>query len=177
MLGSLSTIDILFVATVILLVLNGFSNGAIASLVNLLSIPIAFVVAYLFGPRFTALLSANNLPATPLISYVVLFIGTVVILHILGTTVRSVILKIPLVGFGDRLAGGFIGFIEAWLLWAVLLFVLGTFLQDKSHLPVAISNAQFSSWQTFYLNATQHSLFAQVNSFIVPHINALRSSQ
>ena len=174
MLGSLSTIDILFLATVILLVLNGFSNGAIASIVNLLSIPIAFAVAYLFGPQFTALLSANNLPATPLISYVVLFIGTVVILHIIGTTARSV-MKIPLVGLANRLAGGFIGFIEAWLLWAVLLFVLGTFLQDKSHLPVAISTAQFSSWQTFYLTATQHSLFAQVNSFIVPHINALRS--
>lgn len=175
--GSLSTIDILFVATVILLVLNGFSNGAIASIVNLLSIPIAFVVAYLFGPKFTALLSANNLPATPLISYVVLFIGTVVILHIIGTTVRSVILKIPLVGLGDRLAGGFIGFIEAWLLWVVLLFVLGTFLQNIHNLPVTISTAQFSSWQNFYLNATQHSLFAQVNSFIVPHINVLRSSR
>lgn len=173
--GSLSIIDILFVATVILLVLNGFSNGAIASLVNLLSIPIAFAVAYLFGPQFTALLSANNLPATPLISYVVLFIGTVVILHIIGTTVRSVILKIPLVGLGDRLAGGFIGFIEAWLLWAVLLFVLGTFLQNIHNLPVTISTTQFSSWQTFYLNATHNSLFAQVNSFIVPHINALRS--
>jgi uncharacterized membrane protein required for colicin V production len=175
MLGSLSTVDILFVATVILLVLNGFSNGAIASLVNLLSIPIAFAVAYLFGPQFTALLSANNFPATPLISYVVLFIGTVVILHIIGTTVRSVILKIPLVGFGDRLAGAFIGFIEAWLLWVVLLFVLGTFLQNIHNLPVTISTTQFSNWQNFYLTVTQHSLFAQVNSFIVPHINALRS--
>ncbi len=90
---------------------------------------------------------------------------------------RSVILRIPLVGFGDRLAGGFIGFIEAWLLWAVLLFVLGTFLQDIHHLPVTISTAQFSSWQNFYLTATHQSLFAQVNSFIVPHINALRSNQ
>lgn len=170
MLGSLSWIDILFIATVILLALNGFSNGAIASIVNLLSIPIAFAVAYYFGPRFTALLSANNLQATPLISYVVLFIGTVIILHIIGTTVRSVVLKIPLVNMGDRLAGGFIGFIEAWLLWAVLLFVLGTFLQDIHNLPVSISTAQFSSWQSFYITATQHSLFAQVNAFIVPHI-------
>ena len=175
MIGSFSTIDILFIATVILLALNGFSNGAIASIVNLLSIPIAFAVAYFFGPQFTALLSANSLPATPLISYVVLFIGTVVILHIIGTTVRSVVLKIPLIGIGDRLAGAFVGFIEAWLLWAVLLFVLGTFLQNINHLPVAISNSQFSSWQTFYINATHNSLFAQVNSFIVPHINALRS--
>jgi len=176
MLGSLSWIDILFIATVILLALNGFSNGAIASIVNLLSIPIAFAVAYYFGPRFTVLLSANNLPATPLISYVVLFIGTVIILHIIGTIVRSVVLKIPLVSIGDRLAGGFIGIIEAWLLWAVLLFVLGTFLQDIHNFPVSISTAQFSSWQSFYITATHNSLFAQVNSFIVPHINALRGN-
>ena len=170
MLGSFSWIDILFIATVILLVLNGFSNGAIASIVNLLSIPIAFAVAYYFGPQFTALLSANNLQATPLISYVVLFIGTVIILHIIGTMVR-VVLKIPLVSMANRLAGGFIGFIEAWLLWAVLLFVLGTFLQNIHNFPLSISTAQFGGWQSFYIAATQHSLFAQVNSFIVPHIN------
>jgi uncharacterized membrane protein required for colicin V production len=171
MLGTLSWIDILFIATVILLALNGFSNGAIASIVNLLSIPIAFAVAYYFGPQFTALLSANNLQATPLISYVVLFIGTVIILHIIGTTVRSVVLKIPLVSIGDRLAGGFIGFIEAWLLWVVLLFVLGSFLQNIHNFPLSISTTQFGGWQSFYIAATQHSLFAQVNSFIVPHIN------
>ena len=170
MLGSLSWIDVLFIATVILLALNGFSNGAIASIVNLLSIPIAFAVAYYFGPQFTALLAANNLQATPLISYVVLFIGTVIVLHIIGTTVRSVILKIPLVGLGDRLAGAFVGFIEAWLLWAVLLFVLGTFLQDIHHLPITISNSQFNSWQNFYVTTTKNSLFAQVNAFILPHI-------
>ena len=170
MLGSLSWIDILFIATVILLVLNGFSNGAIASIVNLLSIPIAFAVAYLFGPRFTALLAANNIAATPLISYVVLFIGTVIVLHIIGTTVRSVVLKIPLVSFGDRLAGAFVGFVESWLLWVVLLFVLGTFLQNIHNLPAIINTAQFNSWQTFYTDATQHSLFAQVNSFIVPRL-------
>jgi uncharacterized membrane protein required for colicin V production len=174
MLGSFSWIDVLFIGTVILLVLNGFSNGAIASIVNLLSIPIAFAVAYYFGPQFTALLSAKNLQATPLISYVVLFIGTVIILHIIGTTIRSVVLKIPLVSVGDRLAGGFIGFIEAWLLWVVLLFVLGMFLQNIHNFPLSISTAQFSGWQSFYITATQHSLFAQVNSFIVPHINALK---
>ncbi len=169
MLGSFSWIDILFIGTVILLVLNGFSNGAIASIVNLLSIPIAFAVAYYFGPQFTALLSANNLQATPLISYVVLFIGTVIVLHIIGTMVR-VVLKIPLVSMANRLAGGFIGFIEAWLLWAVLLFVLGTFLQNIHNFPVSISTTQFSSWQSFYITATHNSLFAQVNAFIVPHI-------
>src|SRR5947209_16610168 len=101
----LSLIDILFLVTVVLLAFNGFSNGAITSLVNLIGIPIGFVVAYLFGPRFTLLLAANGLPATPLISYIVLFFGSVLVLHILGTMVRGVVQRVPLIGFGDRLLG------------------------------------------------------------------------
>src|SRR5437660_12855646 len=97
----LSLIDILFLVTVALLAFNGFSNGAVTSLVNLISIPLGFAVAYLFGPRFTLLLAANGLPATPVISYVVLFCGTVLVLHIVGTVLRGVITKVPLVGIGD----------------------------------------------------------------------------
>lgn len=42
-------IDILFLVTVGLLAFNGFSNGAVASVVNLLSVPLGFVVAYFLG--------------------------------------------------------------------------------------------------------------------------------
>src|SRR5260370_36280723 len=79
---SISLIDILFLVTVVLLVFSGLSNGAVASLINLVSIPVGFVVAYLFGPRLALLLAASSLPVTPFISYVVLFCGTILILHI-----------------------------------------------------------------------------------------------
>src|SRR5436305_13137511 len=107
---SFSLIDILFLVTVALLVFNGFSNGAISSLVNLLSIPVGFVVAYLFGPRFTLFLAANGLSATPLIAYIVLFFGAVLVLHIIATTVRGIVQRVPLIGFGDRLLGAMVGF-------------------------------------------------------------------
>jgi len=163
----MSLIDILFLVTVALLAFNGFSNGAITSLINLISIPLGFIVAYMFGPRFTLLLAANGLSATPLISYVVLFFGTVLVLHILGTIVRGVVQRIPLIGFGNRLLGALIGFVEAWLLWVVLLLVLHNFLQNIHNLPGVISTSQFDSWQQFYNDAVTNSLFAQVNSFFV----------
>src|SRR6266567_5223050 len=168
---SLSLIDILFLVTVALLVFNGFSNGAITSLVNLLSIPVGFVVAYLFGPHFTLLLAANGLPATPLISYVVLFCGTVLVLHIVGTVLRGVISKVPLIGLGDRLLGTVIGFVEAWLLWVVLLLILHNFLQNIHNIPGTIDTSQFKSWQQFYDDAVSNSLFASVNSFIITRIS------
>ncbi|MFL5627664.1 MAG: CvpA family protein [Ktedonobacteraceae bacterium] len=168
---SLSLIDILFLVTVALLAFNGFSNGAVTSLVNLISIPFGFAVAYLFGPRFTLLLAANGLPATPLISYIVLFCGTVLLLHIVGTVLRGVISKVPLVGLGDRLLGTVIGFVEAWLLWVVLLLILHNFLQNIQNIPGTIDTSQFQSWQQFYKDAVSQSLFASVNSFIVTGIS------
>lgn len=182
---SLSLIDILFLVTVALLVFNGLRNGAIFSLINLIGIPLGFGVAVYFGPQFTALLAANNLPATPLISYIVLFLGTVFILHIIGTMIRGVVQKIPFVGFGDALLGGLIGFVEAWLIWLILLIVLGTFLnnvqssvngaqQAASIIPgTKISFDQLKSWHDFYNQAVTHSLFAQVNSVVNANLKGL----
>ncbi len=167
---SLSLIDMLFLVTVVLLAFNGYSNGAVASFVHLISIPLGFVVAYLFGLRFTLLLAANGLPATPVISYVILFCGTILILHIIGTVVRGVVSNLPLIGFGDRLIGAVVGFIEAWLLWVVLLLILHNFLQNIHNIPGVIDISQFRSWQQFYNDAVSHSLFASVNSFIVARI-------
>ena len=163
-------IDILFLVTVGLLAFNGFSNGAVASLVNLLSIPLGFAVAYFFGPQFTAVLAANGLAATPLISYIVLFGGTVLALHIIGTVVRGIVQKVPLIGFGDRLLGALLGIVEAWLLWVTLLLLLHNFLQDIHNLPTIINTSQFNSWQQFYNDAVTNSLFAKVNSFIVTRL-------
>lgn len=162
----ISLVDFLFIITVGLLVFNGLRNGFVFSLVNLLSLPLAFAVAYFFGPNLTALLAANNLPSTPVIAYLALFFGTVLVVHVVATLVRSVLKKIPLVGFGDTLLGALVGFVEAWLLWVVLLLVLGNILQNVHNFPGGILDSQFSSWQTFYNQAVTGSLFARVNSFI-----------
>lgn len=167
MFGGISLVDLLFIVTTGLLIFNGLRNGFIFSLVNLVSLPLALAVAWLFGPNLTALLAANNLPSTPVIAYLALFFGTVLIVHILATVFRGVIKKIPFIGLGDTLLGGVVGFIESWLLWVVLLIVLGNILQDVHNFPGGILDAQFSSWQTFYNQAVSGSLFAQVNSFII----------
>ncbi len=70
-------IDIFFLVTVALLAFNGFRNGAVVSLVNLLSIPLGIAVAYVFGKQFTLALGANGLSIAPFISYIVLFFATV----------------------------------------------------------------------------------------------------
>ena len=182
---SLSFIDILFLITVALLIFNGLRNGAVFSLINLLGIPIGFYVASTYGPRFLSLLAANGLPATLLIAYIVLFFGTVLVLHIIGTAIHNVVKSIPLVKQGDSLLGGLIGFVEAWLIWLILLIVMGQFLngvqstvhsvqQAISIIPGAtISFEQLRSWHDFYNQAVSHSLFAQVNSIFVRQLPTL----
>jgi len=182
MIGPFNWIDLLFLITVVLLVFNGLRNGAIFSLVNLLSIPIALGVALFFGQSFTAFLATNGIGISPLVAYIILFFVAVILIHILGTVLRGVIKAIPLVGLGDALVGGVIGFVEAWLLWLIVLLVVGNVLhgvQDSfvqgTHLfsGINITPQQLQSWHDAYNQAISTSLFAKVNGFFVQQLPAL----
>jgi len=173
---SLSIIDILFVVTVLLLVFNGLRNGAVFSLITLLSIPFGFIAAQMFGGPFTQLLATNGLSVTPFIAYVIVFFGAVLVLHIIATSMRGFVRNIPLIGTGDSLLGGVVGFVEAWLLWVVFLVVLGGFLGQVQNaftqgIPtfsgLAIQIEQLRAWHDFYNQAVTNSLFAKVNFFLV----------
>ena len=182
MIGPFNWIDLLFLVTIVLLVFNGFRNGAVFSLINLLSIPIAIGVAYFFGKSFALLLATNGLSISPLISYVVLFFLTILVIQIIGTTLRGVVKAIPILGLGDSLLGGVIGFVEAWLIWLILLLFLGNFLhsiQDAMHagnqlIPgLNITVQQYATWHDAYNQAVHNSLFAKVNSFFIKELPAL----
>jgi len=180
-------IDILFVVTVVLLVLNGLRNGALFSLIHIVSVPVAFVVTYIFGPRLVVLLADNGFAATPLIAYAVLFLSTVLIVHIVGSMVRRTVRYIPLLGPLDSLLGGVLGFVEAWLLWLLLLFALETFLgaiqsgfttglllfQGINLQGLHINLGTFKQWHDFYNQDVTNSLFARVNGFFVTALPAL----
>jgi uncharacterized membrane protein required for colicin V production len=185
MIGPFNWIDLLFLITIALLVFNGIRNGAIFSIVNLLSIPIALAVAYFLGKPFTLFLASNGLTISPLLGYIVLFFAAVLIVHIIGTLLRGVLRAVPLLGLGDVLIGGLVGFIEAWLLWVIVLWVIGGFLNNVQHAITAgstiipgfnITLDQYTSWHDTYNQALNSSLFAQVNSFILAKLPALKNT-
>jgi uncharacterized membrane protein required for colicin V production len=166
---SFNWIDLAFIVTILLLVLNGFRNGLVASLLSLISLPLALAIVWLFGPAFTALLAANGLNFAPLLAYALLFIAVVIIVHIAVTVLRALIHRIPMVGLADELLGAVVGFVEAWLLWLIVLVVLHNALSVLANLPGS-TPAQFSTWQQIYNDAISHSLFAQVNSFLISKV-------
>lgn len=185
MIGPFNWVDLLFFITIVLLVFNGIRNGAIFSIVHLLSIPVALAVAIFFGKPFTLFLASNGLSISPLIGYIVLFFAAVFIIHILGTMLRGVIRAVPLLGIGDVLIGGLVGFIEAWLLWVVVLLVIGGFLHNVQNAITAGSNiipgfnitlSQYTTWHDTYNQALSNSIFANVNSFILSRLPAIKIS-
>jgi uncharacterized membrane protein required for colicin V production len=180
---SFNWVDVLFVITVVVLVLNGLRSGALFSLINLVSIPIGLVVAYKYGGQFTSFLAGSGLVITPLVAYGILFLVSVVVVHMLAGFVRGIVKSIPVISQGDSLLGGVVGFVEAWLLWLFLLIVLGTFLGTEQSvlaqgLHPAIGNisaGQLQGWQQFYNQAVSHSLFARVNGFFIHVLPGLPS--
>ena len=182
MIGPLNWIDLLFLVTIVLLIFNGFRNGAVFSLINLLSIPIAIGVAYFFGKPFALFFANNGLLFSPLISYLVLFVGTILVIQIIGTSMRGVVKVIPILGLGDSLLGGLVGFFEAWLIWLIVLLLVGHFLNDiqttiqtgKQLIPgLNITVQQYQVWHDTYNQALHNSLFARVNGFIIKELPAM----
>lgn len=174
-------VDIAFVITVVLLVFNGLRNGALMSLVGLLSIPFAFVILFFFGGQFVSMLAQNRLPIAPPFAYGILFFATIFILYIIANLLRGVVKSVPLVKQGDTLLGAVIGFIGAWLIWLIVLYTVGAFLNGMGE---AIRTGQalfqgidlsgntfnlgdFNAWCTAYNDTITNSLFARVNSFFL----------
>ena len=184
---SFNVVDILFLITVILLVLNGIRNGAVFSLLSLLTIPLALAAVFYLGPQFTSYLAGTGFSATPLISYIILFFLAVVILHFLASFIRGLVKSIPLVKQGDAVLGGVVGFVEAWLLWLILLIVLGSFLHTLQGSVGSLQNAasivpgttihvaQLQQWHDFYNQAVSHSLFSRVNGWFIHTLPSLRN--
>ena len=182
MIGTFNWIDLLFLATIVLLIFNGFRNGALFSIINLISIPVAIAVAYFFGKPFALFFANNGLLISPLVAYIVLFFVTILVIQIIGTSMRGVVKHTPILGCGDSLLGGFVGFFEAWLIWLIVLFLAGKFLNDiqatiqtgKQLVPgLNITVQQYQVWHDTYNQALHNSLFARVNSFFIKELPAV----
>src|SRR6266566_4794032 len=145
MIGPLNWIDLLFLVTIVLLIFNGFRNGAVFSLINLLSIPIAIGVAYFFGKPFALFFANNGLLFSPLISYLVLFFVTILVIQIIGTSMRGVVNDIQ-----------------------------ATIQTGKQLVPgLNITVQQYQVWHDTYNQAVHNSLFARVNGFFIKELPAV----
>lgn len=134
-----------FVLFIILLfgILVGLKRGFILQFVHLTGFIIAYIVAYQYfddlapklklwvpypatsdGPAILSLLSGEDLEGAyyRAVAFVILFIGTKIVMQIIGTMLDFVAL-LPVLKQLNRWAGSILGFLESYLVLFILLFI------------------------------------------------------
>ncbi len=108
-----------------LLVLLGIIKGLARILIGLAALVAGFALAAVFHQELAIKLTWINVPANAqkLIAYVVIFFGTMIAGGLVAWLVRK-LLKVAMLSWADRLAGGAVGFVVAMLVAGLLVLPL-----------------------------------------------------
>lgn len=115
-------IDIVIIIIIICLIIQGLVAGFVRSIFDTAGIIIGI---------FLALEYAERLKMTKFLAFLLIFIGTVIVVSITGRIISKLIHLTPL-GIMDRLMGGALGFFKGLFCCFVFLFLL--FLLNKGNL-------------------------------------------
>lgn len=137
-------VDWIIITIFLLSTLAGMARGFIKEIISFISLIVAFVVAIVFSKSLALALShssvvqnlmeqttnAININATQSVSYVVLgisfiilFMGTLIIGAIVGSIV-NIAFQVGMLGLSNRLLGGIFGICRAFIINLVFIFVI-----------------------------------------------------
>jgi uncharacterized membrane protein required for colicin V production len=151
---------------------HGWRTGLLVGLFNLLSIPLGIVAAYFLAPRVAA---ATNISL--IYMYAIIFFITVIAVHIVGNVLhRGMRKRLKIAADTDALLGALVGAAKAWILLVLFLVIWGAVLNSSTAREVACSltpvkasvSSNLGNWETEYNHTVNNSVFAHINSFIVP---------
>lgn len=136
-------LDIVLFITLLFGMLVGLKRGFILQFIHLTGFIVAYIVAYQYyddlapklklwvpypsttdGPAILSLLEGENLEAAfyRAIAFVILFIGTKIVMQIIGSMFDFVAL-LPILKQLNRWAGSILGFLESYLVLFVFLYI------------------------------------------------------
>lgn len=163
-------LDIVVILTFAFFAFNGWRNGAIISIANLLSLPIGYFVALTYGGVIGSRIEQFGIPDAGIFGFPITFFITVAIVHFAALFLRQLLHSIVIFGVADNAVGAGVGFVEAWVLWLALLF----FLRSGLTLPSTNLNQQtlnnLPQLQSSYNQLVQSSYFAQIQQVILQPI-------
>jgi uncharacterized membrane protein required for colicin V production len=170
-------LDIVATIVLVISIWHGWHAGLLVGLFNLLSIPLGIAAAYFFAPQLAA---ATNISLTYM--YAIIFFLAVIAVHVIGNALHRFFHKrFRIAGDTDALLGAVVGAAKAWILLVLFLVVWGGALNSSVVRTIACGVApiktsvasSLGSWETEYNQTVSNSLFAHINSFIVPQqVNA-----
>lgn len=129
----------LFVLLLIVLMISGYKNGLVLSVLNCLGWAAALIAAYLFSPSAALILNIYPLSLTPMndtafgpvfqqmfnqLLWFVLIAAAVKLVCALLKPIAKMFVKIPVLGFFNRLAGAAFGVVNMWIWTSIITMVL-----------------------------------------------------
>lgn len=118
----MNTFDLILLVMACILVVIGMVKGLVRILVGLAALVAAFVVAARFHQPLADAMAGIEVPsgALKLVSYVLLFIGVMLLGGVLGYAMRK-LLKAAMLSWADRVGGGALGLVAAMTIAALLI--------------------------------------------------------
>ncbi len=129
----MNTLDIIVLIVIGLSTAYGIWKGLIKQVFSIAGIIAGYVVATQYYIPFSAYLKFGDPNLAKIVSFIIIFIGCVIIATILAFTVNK-IFRLPGLGFINSFLGGVIGFLKGFLLVAVAVIVLIALLSAENTL-------------------------------------------
>jgi len=121
-------LDVILICIISLFLIRGFLRGLVQEVLSLIAIVLAVILAsnyqHLLAPHLE--LYIKNEMTVSVLSYVLVFLTTIIVFWLLAKFIRSV-LNISMLGWIDRVAGGVFGLLEGILISLICLMFLQTF--------------------------------------------------
>jgi membrane protein required for colicin V production len=124
----------------------GLARGFVRILIGILSLVVAFYLASRYQDQIAAVMTARHVSETParIAAYVLVFLATMIAGGLVAWVVGK-ILKLAMLSFPDRLAGGALGILAAVLAAAFLVHPLAASSPDGSRLLATSKLAPYVS--------------------------------
>jgi membrane protein required for colicin V production len=124
----------------------GLARGFVRILIGVLSLIVAFILASRYQDAIAAVMTARHVSETParIGAYIFVFLGTMIAGGLVAWVVGK-ILKLAMLSFADRLAGGALGILAALLAAAFLVHPLVASSPDGSRLLATSTLAPYVS--------------------------------
>lgn len=128
-----------FVILMIVLMMIGYKNGLILSLINCVGWIVAFLAAYMFSPAASRILTLYPLALTPMndtafgavfqqmfnqLVWFVLIAAVVKLVCLFLKPIAKVFCNVPVLGFFNKVAGAAFGIVNMWIWTSIICMVL-----------------------------------------------------
>jgi len=171
MIGGIVWPDLLFAAVIALAVYKGFTRGFVKELGGLIAIAAATIAPWFYNGSADWIIAKYTNLGPPL-AHAAGMIGTSVAAYLIVMTlvlIVGAIVKLPILGLGNKLAGALVGFAKGYaLLWALLFIAL--FFPLTPAIRGSLHASQLAPFFTAYDANVDNGFLAALPEFARPFV-------